>query len=108
MNWFNRLPGFVLTPPGIERRILRRVPAALLWGSLLIALPSLLVRLAAIEAAVVMHTDIAVIALLVFWWTAVPTVALAAFIVLAMKGPAYVADPYPLVEYDGLSRGETR
>jgi hypothetical protein len=108
MNWFNRLPGFVPSPPGIERRILRRVPSALLWGSLLLALPLLLVRLGTFDGAIVMHTDIAVIALLILWWTVVPTVALAAFIVMAMKGPAYVADPYPLVEYDAFSDGKSR
>jgi hypothetical protein len=108
MNWFNRLPGFVPSLPGIERQVLRRVPAALLWGSLVLVLPFLLVRLAVAEGAIVMDTDIAVIALLILWWTAVPTVALAAFIVMAMKGPAYVADPYPLVEYDGLSDGKSR
>ena len=28
------------------------------------------------------------------------TVAIAAFIVMVMKGPAYVADPYPLSDTD--------
>ena len=35
MNLFNRLPGFVPSPPGLEHRIWQRLPAVLLWGTLL-------------------------------------------------------------------------
>ena len=38
--------------------------------------------------------DIYVISLVILHWTVLLTVAIYAFIVLAMKGPAYVADPY--------------
>ncbi|MBK7674848.1 MAG: hypothetical protein IPJ27_08760 [Candidatus Accumulibacter sp.] len=44
MNLFNRLPGFVETPPG-ERTILRLLPRLLLLGTLLMAVPPLLARL---------------------------------------------------------------
>ena len=104
MNLFNRLPGFVRTPPGVERDVLRGIPRYLVWGSLFLALPSLAVRLAGLFAEIpvavseVMRVDIYTIALLIFWWTVLPTLAIAAFIVMVMKGPAYVADPYPLVE----------
>lgn len=106
MNLFNRLPGFVRTPPGVEREVLRRIPRFLLWGSLFLALPSLAVRLAGlvaespVAATEIMRVDIYTIALLIFWWTLLPTLAIAAFIVMVMKGPAYVADPYPLIELD--------
>jgi hypothetical protein len=106
MNLFNRLPGFVRTPPGIEREVLRRIPRLLAAGSLLLALPSLVVRLVGLVAdnppalSGIMRVDIFAIALLIFWWTLLPTLAIAAFIVMVMKGPAYVADPYPLVEAD--------
>lgn len=109
MNLFNRLPGFVQTPPGVEREVLRGIPRYLLWGSLFLALPSLAVRLAGIvadspvAASAVMRVDIYTIALLVLWWTVIPTLAIAAFIVMVMKGPAYVADPYPLAELDPLA-----
>jgi hypothetical protein len=106
MNLFNRLPGFVRTPPGIERDILRRIPRLLVAGSLLFAVPSLAVRAVGFMAdspvavTEIMRVDIFAIALLIFWWTLLPTLALAAFIVMVMKGPAYVADPYPLAELD--------
>ena len=100
MNLFNRLPGFRRTPPGQERTVLRLLPRICLSGTLLLALPSLLARLAAgpDQALAVSTTDIYVISLIILHWTVLLTVAIAAFIVMVMKGPAYVADAYPLQE----------
>lgn len=100
MNLFNRLPGFPRTPAGKERWILRRLPRIFLIGTLLLGLPSLLVRLLlpAEETLQVMTTDIYVISLVILHWTVVLTVGIAAFIIMLMKGPAYVADAYPLDE----------
>ena len=106
MNLFNKLPGFVPTPPGRERRILRLLPRVLLYGTLLLALLPLLLRIFIPEgreaeaAARIALVDIYVISLVVLHWTVVLTVAIAAFIVLVMKGPAYVADAYPLADAD--------
>lgn len=106
---FRRLGGFTATPAGIERRILRALPRALLAGSLLLGLPSLLVRLVAATgepgATAALAVDIGVAALLVLHWTACLTVGLAAFIVMVMKGPAYVADAYPLLEWPDCEPG---
>jgi len=99
---FNKLPGFTKTPPGRERTILRLLPKIFVIGSVILAIPSLAARLFISEgseteiATRIMTVDIYVISLLVLHWTVVFTVAIGAFIVLAMKGPAYVADPYPL------------
>jgi hypothetical protein len=100
MNPFTRLPGFVRTPAGKERRILRRLPHWLLYGTLLLATPALLARIIAApdDALTVTTTDIYVISLIVLHWTVLLTVGIAAFIVMVMKGPAYVADAYPLQE----------
>jgi hypothetical protein len=101
-NAFNKLPGFQRTPPGIERNILRGLPRVTLLGSLLLCLPPLLVRLlpdslTGVDAALRATTvDIYAISLLILHWTVVFTVAIGAFIVMVMKGPAYVADAYPL------------
>jgi hypothetical protein len=106
MTLFNKLPGFVRTPSGQERIILHRLPKILLLGSLLLALPSLVARLvitAGSESEIatrIMTIDIYGISLIILHWTVVFTVAIAAFIVLVMKGPAYVADPYPLEDSD--------
>jgi uncharacterized Tic20 family protein len=65
MNPLNQLPGFQRSPPGLEWALLRRLPAILVIG------------------LVVLH------------WTLVFTVAIGCVIVWLMKGPAYVADAYP-------------
>ena len=100
MNLFNRLPGFPHTPAGRERVVLRLLPRAFLIGTLLLAIPSLLARLVASpeNALAVTTTDIYVISFIILHWTVVFTVGIAAFIIMMMKGPASVADPYPLAE----------
>ena len=107
MNLFNRLPGFSPTPAGKERVVLRLLPRVFLLGSLLLAVPSLLARLIAgpEEALAIMTTDIYVISLIILHWTVVFTVGIAAFIIMMMKGPAYVADAYPLNEAETLDEG---
>jgi hypothetical protein len=104
MNLFNRLPGFTRTPAGKERVVLRQLPRAFLLGTLLLAIPSLVARLIASpeDALAVMTTDIYVISLVILHWTVVFTVGIAAFIIMMMKGPAYVADAYPLQEAETL------
>lgn len=102
MNAFTRLPGFRRSPPGLERQILRRLPPVLVLGTLALAVPSLLARGfpwqgGAVEVAtLVMTVDIYTISLVILHWTMVFTLAIGAFTVLVMKGPAYVADAYPL------------
>lgn len=101
-GWFNHLPGFQKTPYGAERVLLRRLPHITLLGTALLLLPSVLARGAiwldwlAESARMPGLVDIYVISLVVLHWTVVFTAAIGAFIVMVMKGPAYVADPYPL------------
>ncbi len=103
MNAFNRLPGFTPSPPGLEHRIWRRLPAALLWGTLL---PLLLAGLnhvlapaapasGAVDGAL-LRWDFTMLGVIALHWTLVLTLGLGCFIVRVMKGPAYVADAYPM------------
>ena len=102
MSPFTQLPGFTKSPPGLERTILRRLPGVLVLGTLASALPSLVARLfpwqgSAVEVATLITTiDIYGISLAILHWTVVFTLAIGAFTVMVMKGPAYVADAYPL------------
>lgn len=102
MSPFTKLPGFTRSPPGLERAILRRLPAVLVLGTLATALPSLVARMfpwqgSAVEVATLITTiDIYGISLAILHWTVVLTLAIGAFTVMVMKGPAYVADAYPL------------
>jgi hypothetical protein len=105
VNPFQRLPGFVRSAPGLEHRLWRRLPALLLWGTLL---PALLVGLNHLLApdpgaggsldAAVLRWDFVLLGLVTLHWTLLLTLAIACFIVRVMKGPAYVADGYPLPE----------
>ncbi len=103
MNLFNKLPGFKTSAPGLEQRIWRRLPVILLWGTLLPLLLSGVNRLLAPAATLAAGSESALllwdykmIGVVVLHWTLVLTLALGCFIVRVMKGPAYVADAYPL------------
>lgn len=103
MNLFNKLPGFQRSAPGLEHRLWRRLPAILLWGTLLpLALAALNHALApaapdaSAESGALLLWDYTMFGIVVLHWTLVLTLALGCFIVRVMKGPAYVADAYPL------------
>ena len=97
---FKRLPGQVPTPAGAERVVLRRLPRILLIGTLLLGLPPLAARLLTDMAPGLAMVDIYCVSLIVLHWTVVFTVAIGAFIVFVMKGPAYIADHYELPDED--------
>ena len=103
MNLFNKLPGFVRSAPGWEQRIWQRLPAILLWGTLLPLLLAGVNHALAPSApesgashGALLLWDYTMFGVVVLHWTLVLTVALGCFIVRVMKGPAYVADAYPL------------
>ncbi len=101
---FNKLPGFQQTPAGAERATLRRLPRIAWIGTLLLTVPSLLARLSiwlefSVEGpGMPGMVDIYVLSLIILHGTVLFTVGIYAFIVLVMKGPAYVADPYHMDE----------
>ena len=84
MNPFNRLKGSRTEPPGLERRILRALPAMLALGG-----AEELLRRA--EMARYVATGAILLNLMVVMQT-----AMLAGIVVLMKGHAYVADAYVL------------
>jgi hypothetical protein len=109
MNLFNTLPGFQRSAPGLEHRIWRRLPAVLLWGTLLPLLLAGLNHLLALDGpafgadnGAVLLWDYKMLGVVASHWTLVLTVALAYFIVRVMKGPAYVADAYPCPDDIGI------
>jgi hypothetical protein len=110
MNLFNKLPGFVQSAPGLEHLIWRRLPAILLLGTLLPlglaglnrALAPAVAEIGASNGALLLW-DYTMFGVVVLHWTLVLTVAIGCFIVRVMKGPAYVADAYPLPGNNGGS-----
>ncbi len=100
MKYFKRLHDRC-EPPGIELAILKKLPKALIIGTLVPVGLSVIVRLLPMEAGVdvtkrIMTVDIYAFATAVTFWTAALTVAIGCLVVFVLKGPAYVADAYPL------------
>jgi len=106
VDLFNKLPGFQKAPAGLERKILRLLPKVLLVGTTVMALPSLIVRVWSMSdapflvAKLIKTVDIYTFSLLATFWTALFTFAIGALTIMVMKGPAYVADAYPLIDSD--------
>ena len=108
MNWFNKLPGHHRCAPGWEHALWRRLPAIVVWGTVLLVLLAGLNHAFGSEAIpgseehrALLLADYRLIGIVVLHWTLCFTLALGCFIVRVMKGPAYVADAYPLEECDG-------
>jgi hypothetical protein len=106
MNWFNHLPGYIRTPYGVERSILRRLPSIAVAGSVLpgIALIALWLTqgpdVTAAQQRDFWQLAYMVLGFVILHWTLVFTVAIGCVIVMIMKGPAYVADAYPVSHSD--------
>ena len=104
MSALNRLPDFQRSPPGREWALFKRLPAILLLGTALpIGLALALWWAAPGQPSAAEQRDLLLwtyqlIGLVVLHWTLVFTVVIGCVIVLLMKGPAFVADAYPLPE----------
>jgi len=101
MELFNRLPGSQTAPPGLERKILRVLPAVLALGTLLPAAYVLLLHLLSFGASEefvrsVQMTCYAVVGAILLNWMIVMQITLLCVIVVLMKGHAYVSDAYAL------------
>ena len=102
MRWLNRLSGFQRTASGLEWALWKRMPIIALVGTVL---PLLVVGLAYLwlpespspaELRSFTLLQYIVVGVVVLHWTLVLTVAIGCIVVMVMKGPAYVADAYPL------------
>lgn len=106
MDPFRKLPGYRRAPAGLERKILRLIPKVFLVGTMMIAMPSVIARIWTVDDApwlinkFITTIDIYAFGLLTVLWTALFTVGVGALTVMVMKGPAYVADAYPLPDAD--------
>ena len=109
MNQFTKLHGRRV-PPGLEWRILRKLPHITLAGSLITVALAVLVRLLPSQPGIdtlkhIKTVDIFAIATAITFLTAVLTIAIGCIVVYIMKGPAYVADAYPLQHSDRPAAG---
>lgn len=108
MSALNKLPGFRRAPAGLEWSVLRRLPLIALAGTVLPLAGALVAALVLggdpASAKLIVTLRIVLVSVLVLHWTVVFTAALVCVIVLVAKGPAYVADAYPLIDSDRPAR----
>ena len=102
MSWLKKDPNSIRSPAGLEWRIWKKLPLIWLVGTVL---PLLLAGATwffspeqpdGARDPAIMRFEFVLIGLVILHWTVLFTVAIGAFIVMVMKGPAYVADAYPL------------
>jgi hypothetical protein len=102
----NILPGFQQSPVGFERVLLRSLPAILFLGTLLILLPTLVIRILGNYTPILVSShslklvDILTFATFILFLLAIFTISIGAFLVRLMKGPAYVADAYDMEDLE--------
>lgn len=98
--WFRKWPGFQRSPSGLEWVLWRRLPFIFLVG---VSVPSAVMLLAWLlglgEVDAVTQRELTqwvymMVGLVILHLTLVLTLAIGCVIVMVMKGPAYVADPY--------------
>lgn len=97
MEYFNKLPGFIQSPSGLEWVLLKKVPRIFLICCLI---PCTIILKLYLMNDVLNSEQLKTIYLclgtLFSIWFFVGTVAIGCVVVIVMKGPAYVADPYEL------------
>lgn len=97
MSLFNKLPNFQRTPSGLEWRLFKKLPRYFLLG---IAVPLLIIAWLYLSNAALNPSQLKTIyfcfGLIFSVWFFIGTVAIGCVVVIIMKGPAYVADPYAL------------
>ncbi len=117
-GWFNKLPGFHRAAPGLEWKLWKKLPLIFAVGTVLPMLVAAVAYLALPDTAATgitaasaadernfMQFFFMLVGVVVLHWTLVLTLAIGCFIVMLMKGPAYVADGYPLNERDPAPPG---
>lgn len=101
MSWFNKLHNRN-QPAGLEWQMLKKLPYVLIVGTLLPAYIAIFTRMLFILTPedqiekIISFVDILSIGVVITLWTAVFTIAIGCVMVIVMKGPAYIADNYPL------------
>jgi hypothetical protein len=97
MGLFNKLPGFVKTPPGDEWILFKKIPKIFLSGiSILLACIAYLHFFSDLPPTVAQRYIYLCLGLLFTHCFFVGVAFIGCIVVMIMKGPAYVADPYAL------------
>jgi hypothetical protein len=104
MKYLKKLDGFQRSPAGLEWQIWKKLPLILTVGTALPLLASAGAYVwdgldpATQNARAVAQFFYVMLGIVMVHWTLVLTLAIGCAIVMLMKGPAYVADAYPMEE----------
>jgi hypothetical protein len=97
MKYFNKLPNSVRYPLGLEWTLLKKLPYVFFLGTFLLCLPIISIYWHHLESdAESVKTIYISFGLLFSFWFFVGAIAIGCVVVMIMKGPGYVADPYEL------------
>jgi hypothetical protein len=97
MNYFNKLPGFIRTPSGFEWVLLKKLPLIFAVGTSLATIPIVYIYFSNhVINPEQLKTIYLCLGLIFSVWFFAGAAAIGCFVVMVMKGPAYVADPYEL------------
>ncbi len=103
MKLLNKLPGYTRSPSGFEWVLFKKIPVIFVLGT---------APLATIILGIYFNNDTLnpaqgkiiyqCLGVLFSYWFFVGAAAIGCIVVMLMKGPAYVADPYELPKENGL------
>lgn len=97
MRYFNKLPGFIKTPSGFEWVLFKKIPLLFAAGT---AIPCAAILFIYFNNETLSPEQQKIIyqclGILFSYWFFVGATAIGCVVVMIMKGPAYVADPYEL------------
>lgn len=97
MRYFNKLPGYHKTPAGLEWVILKKLPFIFGISTFAIAIPMFYIYFSNHSLNPEQLKQIYLCLGLIFSvWFFAGAAAIGCIVVMIMKGPAYVADPYDL------------
>jgi len=97
MNFFNKLPGFIKTPSGFEWVLFKKIPLIFIIGTAISSTPILYIYFSNSMISPAQQQIIyQCLGVLFSIWFFVGAAAIGCIVVMIMKGPAYVADPYEL------------
>lgn len=103
MNHLNKLTGFIRYPSGIEWGLFKKLPLILGIGT---AVPIGIMSYICLSNSALNPSQQKIIyqclGILFTYWFFVGTAAIGCVLVILMKGPAYVSDPYELPEENKL------
>ncbi|WP_036303537.1 hypothetical protein [Methylotenera sp. L2L1] len=97
MKYLNKLPGFIKTPSGLEWILFKKIPLIFSIGTAIPCIPMLVIYFSNNPLSRDLQQVIyQLLGVLFSVWFLIGTIVIGCVVVMLMKGPAYVADPYDL------------